>query len=80
MNTISFEELMRQAGMTTADYMKDAVRYIDQQFGEGYAAEHPELIAAFISSCATDFQSGVIATRVVPALEGIGYTLGQRLE
>ena len=49
------ETLMRQAVMTSAEYMSGAIREIDAKFGEGYAKKHPELVAAFINSCAMDY-------------------------
>ena len=30
------------------DVLKDAIRYIDEAFGTGYAKAHPELVASFI--------------------------------
>jgi hypothetical protein len=47
--------LLRQAPMTAQNYFIDAVRIIDEKFGEGYAAKHPELVAAFMQVCASDF-------------------------
>ncbi|WP_363348284.1 hypothetical protein [Methylocystis echinoides] len=42
--------------MTAQSYMVDAVRAIDGKLGEGYAAKHPELVAAFMQTCASDFE------------------------
>lgn len=35
-------------------YLAEAVQAIDAQFGEGYAREHPELVASLVQSCAID--------------------------
>jgi len=41
-------EALRQAPMTTNEYLLSAIDHIDQKLGEGYAAAHPELIGAFM--------------------------------
>lgn len=43
----SSENIMRQAGMTAAEYLDAAVKYIDETFGEGYAKNNPMLVGAF---------------------------------
>jgi len=63
----SNDTLMRQASMTAEDYMREAVTSIDNQFGEGYAKEHPELVGAFMKTAALDFGACVIAR----AIEGV---------
>ncbi len=59
--TASFEELLSQATDTTATYMRRAQREIDDQFGDGYAAKHPELIVAFMQTAASDFNTASTA-------------------
>jgi len=49
--------LMRQASMTAHDYMQKAISDIDNLLGEGYAKEHPELIAAYMQTAALDFMA-----------------------
>ena len=51
--------LVKYAGITAGDYMRTAVVQIEDQFGEGYAKEHPDLVAAFMNVCARDFQTAV---------------------
>ena len=51
------ETLMRQAWMTAHEYTLHAKMCIDKIFGEGYAAKHPELVGAFIQTCAADFHA-----------------------
>ena len=53
----STETLMRQAPMTIADYMRDAVKFIDEQFGEGFAKQNPALVSAFIQASALDYHT-----------------------
>ena len=63
----SWETLMRQAGMTAAQYLDAAVSKIDATFGKGYAAKNPVLVAGFMKAAALDFHAssiGVAAQRI----------------
>lgn len=62
--TASFETLLDQASMTTQTYFNEAIRRIDEQFGDGYAKKHPELLGAFIQSSASDLNGAVLAQQV----------------
>ena len=53
-------ELMKQASDTAHNYMLAAKNAIDSQFGEGYAANHPELVGAFMQTAAKDFHMSMI--------------------
>jgi hypothetical protein len=58
---ISIEDagyLMARARMTAVTYMREGIEWIDKEFGDGYAKRHPELLAAFMRTCAADFHSG----------------------
>jgi hypothetical protein len=66
------DTLMRRAPMTIADYMRDAVRFIDEQFGEGYAKQNPTLVAAFIQASAQDFHTAMMKV----AAQDLGGDLG----
>ncbi len=56
MNTpFTDETLMEQAPMTVAGYLRAAIREIDSQFGDGYAASNPALVGAFVQACADDY-------------------------
>jgi hypothetical protein len=57
MPTASAETLMRQATHTADYYLEQAIHYIDDRFGAGYAYDHPELVAAFMRTCAADFET-----------------------
>tara|TARA_Y100001951_G_scaffold91492_1_gene85517 strand:- start:114 stop:416 length:303 start_codon:yes stop_codon:yes gene_type:complete len=54
-------DLMRQAPDTIDFYLRKGIDYIDNHLGEGYAKEHPELLAGFIQACTTDFHTGIQA-------------------
>lgn len=59
--------LLRQAPMTADDYMRSAIDHIDKALGKGYAKAHPELIAAFMHTAASDLGTAIIAR----AIEGV---------
>lgn len=56
----SVESAFRQAWLSADDYMEVAIRQIDLRFGEGYAENHPELVAAFMRTCAQDFHTTIM--------------------
>jgi len=43
-----------QAPETAARYLRAAVAAIDETFGEGYARDHPELVASFLQASAIE--------------------------
>jgi hypothetical protein len=59
--------LIREAPMTTNEYLSEAIKEIDNTFGEGYAKANPELVGAYISTCAID----VAAASITSALQDI---------
>lgn len=69
---ISPETSMRQAGMTAHDYMLVAVKDIDRIFGEGYAKQHPELVGAFIQTCALDYLASRLESQLEYLVDNIG--------
>jgi hypothetical protein len=60
--TANAETLMRQAPMTAQTYLIQGIKVIDAELGEGYAAKHPELLRAFIQTCALDLATAVLAS------------------
>jgi hypothetical protein len=56
----SGERLMEQAGMTAATYMRAGVDAIDREFGPGFAAANPALLAAFMAAAAGDYHTGAM--------------------
>ena len=53
----SAETLMRQAGYTAEEYMRAAIKSIDEMLGAGYAKNNPELISAFMQTAALDYKA-----------------------
>lgn len=56
--------LMRQAPMTANTYLDAAIEGIDGRFGKGFAKAHPELVGAYLQTCALDFGAAVIARAI----------------
>ena len=50
----SAETLMRQAGYTAEEWLRQAVEAIDNQFGEGFAKANPALVGSFIQGAGLD--------------------------
>ena len=48
------DETKARAPETTAHYLRTAIAEIDAAFGEGYAREHPELVASFVQASAIE--------------------------
>ena len=69
--TADGETLLRQAPMAANDYLMSAIGHIDNELGGGYAAKHPELIAAFMRTAALDMEAAVIAR----AIETLGHAV-----
>lgn len=67
----SNDTLLEQAPMTADEYLRAGVRTIDKQFGEGYAKLHPELLAAYMKTCAMDFGTSMLVVAIQEAAEQI---------
>lgn len=52
---------LRDAALSTATWTAKAKRLIDEDFGEGYAAAHPELVAAWIKTAAMSYLADRLA-------------------
>lgn len=65
-------EAVYQAGATIGTYLSQAIEEIDSRLGEGYAKNHPELIAECVRSQTMDFN--------MTALTAVLYEIGDALE
>ncbi len=52
---------MKQAPTHIQMYLQDAIKMIDEAFGEGYSKEHPELVARFIQAASMDSTAAVLS-------------------
>lgn len=74
---LTAQELMNQACMTAHDYMNHARSDIDAMFGAGYAAKHPELIAAYMQAAATDFLATFGSQTIADSIERVADNIGR---
>lgn len=70
--TANAENLMRQAPMTAAEYLRAAVESIDGEFGKGYAKDNPSLVGEFMRASCSDFSTAIIAKHIAEHAEVIG--------
>ena len=72
--TGSTDSLFEQAPETAKSYLRSAIKEIDNAIEKGYAKKHPELIAAFMNVCATDFATACVSSalqEIREAIEGL---------
>lgn len=65
---------MNQAPATIDFYFSKAINKIDTEFGEGYAKNHPELVAAYLQACVSDYRASrmeVVGNELNAALRDI---------
>ena len=55
------ETLVEHSAMTADKHMADAIKYIDNRFGKGYAKKNPQLVGSFMKTAAIDFAAGFVA-------------------
>ena len=68
MHAMTAETAMCQAAETAAFYMVSAIQKIDIHLGQGYAASHPALIAAYMSVAAADYAANESAISRLPPM------------
>ena len=57
----NMSELFFQTHKNASLWMREAVDAIDEQFYDGYAENHPELVGAYMNACSSDWVSSNIA-------------------
>ena len=72
------ETIMKQAGMTAQHWMCQGRDFIDEQFGDGYAEKHPELLAGFIAAAGSD-EIAMYLHQIGQAVERLAETFEARL-
>jgi hypothetical protein len=75
--TSDSQTLLNQAPMTANDYLYKARDDIDDKFGEGYAAAHPELVASYMQTCAIDLATAVLARALETGMGAIASSLAE---
>lgn len=73
--TADASTLMNQASATAHEYLREAVRRIDGDLGDGYAKEHPAVLAAFMAAAVEDFRTAIIAQAMQDATERLAMAI-----
>ena len=60
----------------TDDFLDAAVAKLDSLFGRGYAKEHPELVAAYVTASATNLSTFIQSAPCHAALRRVGRSAG----
>ena len=67
-----FEQIaIQQATANALHYMKQAKTDIDAIFSDGYAEQHPELIAAYMQTAVIDFVNRSGLTGIAESLDDV---------
>ena len=69
--SLTANDLMVEAPDTVNFYLRRAIEHIEDSFGEGYAKEHPELLAGFLQACATELHTAIEARETTGVAEAI---------
>jgi hypothetical protein len=80
--TMSSSELLNDSVSTARRYFREAVEYIETQFGKGYAEKHPELIVGFMQTASQEFNTSIMAKCVQDlneSVDDISRTLADKL-
>lgn len=73
--TATWAKLMEDGASAAKYYMSCAVTEIDEMFGKGYAAAHPELVGAFMRTAATETHGSVLCKCMQLCTEEISHEL-----
>jgi hypothetical protein len=63
---------MSQAAITAKTYLSEAVKAIDEEFGAGYAEQHPLLVGRFMTVAAADMAAATSAATQQELAEAVG--------
>ena len=70
--TSPYYELHERATCSVSGYLREAVGEIDAQFGRGYAAKNPTLVAAFLTATATDYSTASRSKEAAWLIDSLG--------
>jgi len=78
--TLTANDAVRQAGMTASSYLASAIESINGQFGAGYAASNPALVAALIHASTLDFNNCAmhcVLGEIADAVSELAHRIGE---
>ena len=58
------EVRMRQGAQTADLWLHEVVRSIDEVFGEGYARDNPQVVAAMLAASVSDFRTTMLTASI----------------
>jgi hypothetical protein len=73
--TAGFQTLFDQSKDSAESYLRRAKGDIDEMFGDGYAAKHPELVAAYMQTACRDFTASSMMKVLGSALDNIAASI-----
>jgi len=68
---LPFDHKAQEAAHWISLSLDSAVSIIDHKFGQGFAKAHPELVGAFLSSCATYMSAKISADATSQTYSGL---------
>jgi molybdopterin biosynthesis enzyme MoaB len=71
----SYDELTLSAAASTDDFLAAAVRSIDKQMGAGFAKDHPELVAAFLSTASAEYRNAALIVAIQESTKSVATSL-----
>ncbi len=63
------EIALRDAAMSVGTWGARARRYINEDFGDGYAEKHPELVAAYVRASAMQYLADTMTRSITEAAD-----------
>ncbi|MBK3801299.1 hypothetical protein GAY33_19075 [Azospirillum brasilense] len=77
--TASFESLQRDGAYVADSYLKDAVKAVDAQFGDGFARKNPTAVAPIIAAYMASASASYVTASKLKVLENVAEELSGAL-
>jgi hypothetical protein len=75
---LTAQDYYAQSALTAHGWLAKALRSIDELFNEpGYAKAHPELVGAFMQTCAIEFHASFGLQTLSASIDGVRDTLAE---
>ena len=75
--TADYSTIANQAPKAVEEYLLSGIQSIDAYLGDGYAKDHPELLAAFIKTASMDLFTAVLSREINEGLRDIANSILQ---
>jgi hypothetical protein len=57
---MTIDGLWHEANNMTGEYLREGAEAVDKRFGDGFAREHPELVAQYMRSATEQYRTGML--------------------